>query len=79
MRIHYVLRHSLKYMRQNAVYYNTTFKKLMWLYGRGLDQMEFVMPAVPDIALGIEETDHNFSIRIKLHLIKDSILQFPPN
>jgi hypothetical protein len=51
----------------------------MWLNGRGLEQMKFVMPAVPNIALGIEETDHALTIRMKLYLIKDSILQFPPN
>jgi hypothetical protein len=77
MRIHYVLWHSLKYMRHQSVYYNTTFKQLMWLNGRGLDQMEFVVPMVSDITLGINVTGRAFTINMKLLLIKDFVLQFP--
>jgi len=56
MRIHYVLWHCLKSMRHQAVY----FKKFMWLNGRGLDKMEFVLPIVSDVPLGIDGTGRAF-------------------
>jgi hypothetical protein len=49
----------------------------MWLNGRGLDQMEFVVPMVSDIPLGIDGTGRAFTINMKLYIIKDSVLQFP--
>jgi hypothetical protein len=55
----------------------TTFKNLVWLNGRGLDQMEFVVPQVSDVPLGIDGTGRSFLINMKLFLIKDTFLQFP--
>jgi hypothetical protein len=76
VRLHYVLWQSLRYMRHQAVYY-ITYKKLMWLNGRGLDQMEFVMPMVSGVPLGIEATGRGFTVHMKLQLIRDALLVFP--
>jgi len=77
MRLHYVLWHSLKYMRHQAVYYNVAFKKLMWLNGRGLDQMEFVVPMVSNTPRGIDGTGLAFDIHLKLFSLRDAQMVFP--
>jgi hypothetical protein len=63
MRTYYVLWHCLKYRSHLGVYYNnTTFQKLMWINGRALDQMEYVLPHVSRVPLGIDGTSHSYEI-----------------
>jgi hypothetical protein len=48
----------------------------MWINSRGLNQMEYVVvPNVYHVLLCIDGSDHPFLIRIKLFLIKDTILE----
>ena len=54
MRKFFLLWQCLKFKRHFCVYYNTTFRKLMWLNGRAHKQMEDIVDQVPDIPLGIE-------------------------
>jgi hypothetical protein len=77
MRTYYVLWHCLKLRNHLCVYYNKTFKNLMWINGRGLDQLEYVVLHVSYIPLGIEGTGRSFLIHMKLFLIKDTLLEFP--
>jgi hypothetical protein len=49
----------------------------MWINFTGLDKMEYVLPHVSDISLGIDGTGRSFLIYMKLFLIKDIVLQFP--
>jgi hypothetical protein len=77
MRLHYEMWLALRFMSHQAVYYNMTFKRLMWLNGRALPQTEFVEPMVSDIPLGIDATGHANTVRFKLHFIKDNLLVFP--
>jgi hypothetical protein len=76
LRLHYVIWHTLKYMRHQAVYNNTTFKALMWLNCRGLDQMEFVVPVVTNVLLGVVQNGRAFDIRTCLFDIRYTVLQF---
>jgi hypothetical protein len=63
-------------MNHLYIYYNTLFKKMMWINGRGLSQMQYVVvPNGYHVLLGIDGTDHPFLIRIKLFLIKDTIME----
>lgn len=77
MRLHYVIWPSLMYMRHQAVYCNITYRKLMWLNGRGLDQMEFVVRMVSDVPLGIDATGRAFTVHTKLFFIRNALLMFP--
>jgi hypothetical protein len=77
MRLHYEMWRALRFMPHQAVYYNMTFKRLMWLNGRALSQTEFVEPRVSDIPLGIDATGEALTVGFKLHLIKDQLLVFP--
>jgi hypothetical protein len=60
-----------------AVYYNTTFRRLMWINGRALFQTEFVAPVASHLLLGIDGTGQANTVRFKLHLIKDIELVVP--
>jgi hypothetical protein len=67
----------LKYVRHQAIYYNTSYRRLMWLNGRGLDQMEFLVPMVSTVPLGIEATGHAVTIQLKLFAIREARIIFP--
>ena len=77
MRTYYVLWQCLKYKSHFGVYYNTTFQKFMWLNGRALDQMKYVIPNVPGVLLGIDRTGLSLLVQMKLLLIKDIYMEFP--
>ena len=79
MRTFFVLWQCSKFGRHFSVYYNTTFKKLMWLNGRAHDQMEdhAVGQLLPDIPIGIDRTGYSFHILSKLVVIWDIVLEFP--
>jgi hypothetical protein len=66
----------LKYVRHQALYYNTSYRRLMWLNGRGLDQMEFLVPMVSAVPLGIEDTCHVVTTQLKLFAIRKARIIF---
>ena len=79
MRTLFVLWQCSKFGRHFGAYYNTTFKKLMWLNGRAHNQMEDVAIGrlLSDIPIGIDRTGYSFHIRSKLVVIQDIVLEFP--
>jgi hypothetical protein len=77
MRTYYLIWQCSKYKSHLVVYYNTSFQKFMWINGRALTQMEYVIPHVPGVPLGIERTGFSLLIRMKLCLIKEIVLEFP--
>jgi hypothetical protein len=77
MRSYYVLWHCLKYTSHICIYYNTTFNQSMWINGRGLNQIEYIVPPVSGVTLGIDGTGHRQLIHTKLLLIKYIVLEFP--
>ena len=79
MRTYFVLWHCLKFRLHFGVYYNTTFRKLMWLNGGARNQMEDIAGQVPDVGLplGIDRTGFSLFIRMKLFVIRAIVLEFP--
>jgi hypothetical protein len=61
-------------MRHQAVYYNVAFRRLMWLNGIALDQMEFLVAMRYNVPIGIEGTGHPIPIVFRLHLIPETPL-----
>jgi hypothetical protein len=77
MRLHYETLKALRFMSHQPVYYNATFRRLMWINGRALDQTEFVVPPVSEIPIGIDATGNANTVRFKMHLIRDTRVVFP--
>ena len=68
---------SARYTPHLDKYYNTQFKIIVWINGRCLAQLEPVLPIVTRILLGMEATGYSLLIRIKLCLIRETVMIFP--
>jgi hypothetical protein len=77
MRLHYVMWQALRFRPHMGEYFNTTFKKMVWINGSTLPQTEFVEPEVMQTPIGTELTGQAMTVRFKLYLLRDIELFIP--
>ena len=74
MQTFYFIWQSARYSSHLSIYYNTSFKRYMWINGKGLIQIEPFIPNLSGIQLGVEETGYPLLIHVKLRLNKRDLL-----
>ena len=77
MHSYYFIWRSAKYSKHLAIYYNTGFKRYIYINGVCQNQIEPMIPEIPVVTLGIAATKLPGVLRVKLRLIQQIVMVFP--